>query len=102
MEKCYIQKGKDQQYDLGQFLRQRYDGFIDRQYDMDEIHVLSSDTDRSLMSAEANIAGFYPRTAVLRATREGSQSGFESSKLDIQLVPIHTVPKHADKVMITL
>jgi len=91
--------GKDQQYDLGQFLRQRYDGFMDKEYDMDEIHVLSSDTDRSLMSAEANLAGFYPKKLVLTKSEGQAQRRSINNKLDIQLVPIHTVPKQSDKML---
>ena len=84
-----LQKGEQQQYELGRFLRQRYDGFIDSEYKKDDIYVLSSDTDRTLMSAEANLAGLYPVPA--------SKTGV--NKLDIQPVPVHIVPTKEDKVI---
>lgn len=84
----FLQKGKQQQYELGQFLRQRYDGFIDSEYKRNEIYVLSSDLDRTLMSAEANLAGLYPVPA----------SKIGVNKLDIQPVPVHIVPTKEDKV----
>ena len=94
------QRGKDQQYQLGEFFRNRYNGFLDSEYKMKEIHVLSSDTDRTLMSAEANLAGLYPRKPFL--TESGgdgiSQRRAAGSKLDIQLVPIHVKPKSTDNV----
>ncbi|XP_059149851.1 lysosomal acid phosphatase-like [Physella acuta] len=53
--------GKVQQYELGQYLKQRYDGFINTSYyHHDEIQVQSSGVERCLMSASSNLAGLYP------------------------------------------
>lgn len=57
-----FQKGILRQYTLGQWLRTRYDGFLPKDYSSKDIKVYSTDVDRALMSAEANLAGLYPPT----------------------------------------
>lgn len=52
--------GIEQHFNLGKFLRQRYNGFLNETYLRNEIKVESSSTDRCLMSAQANLAGLYP------------------------------------------
>ncbi|XP_068210170.1 prostatic acid phosphatase-like isoform X1 [Palaemon carinicauda] len=52
-------KGKAMQYALGKWLRNRYDGFVSRQWKPEEIYVRSTDVDRTLMSAACNLAAFY-------------------------------------------
>uniref|UniRef100_A0A8C6T5U3 Lysosomal acid phosphatase n=1 Tax=Neogobius melanostomus TaxID=47308 RepID=A0A8C6T5U3_9GOBI len=76
------QVGMQQHYNLGQFLRKRYTGFLNESYDRHEISVRSTDYDRTLMSAEANLAGLYPPS--------GSQVFNPNVKW--QPVPVHTVP----------
>uniref|UniRef100_A0A3B3U3V6 Lysosomal acid phosphatase n=1 Tax=Poecilia latipinna TaxID=48699 RepID=A0A3B3U3V6_9TELE len=51
------QVGMRQQYELGQYLRTRYKDFLNESYIRHEILVRSTDVDRTLMSAEANLAG---------------------------------------------
>nr|XP_008115710.1 PREDICTED: testicular acid phosphatase homolog [Anolis carolinensis] len=73
-----------QQKALGKFLRQKYDGFLSAAYKPQEIYVRSTDYDRTLMSAQANLMGLY-------------------SNLDPEIgwspVPIHTVPIKYDKLL---
>ncbi|XP_061760643.1 lysosomal acid phosphatase isoform X2 [Nerophis ophidion] len=83
------QEGMRQHLELGQFLRKRYKGFINDSYARHEITVRSTDYDRTLMSAEANLAGFYPPT---------DQQVF-SPNLNWQPIPVHTVPKSQEKLL---
>ncbi|CAH1980320.1 unnamed protein product [Acanthoscelides obtectus] len=55
-----INSGKLRSYQLGTYIRQRYNTFISQKYKPQEIYVISSDRDRSLMSAEAMLAALYP------------------------------------------
>uniref|UniRef100_H3CYB7 Lysosomal acid phosphatase n=1 Tax=Tetraodon nigroviridis TaxID=99883 RepID=H3CYB7_TETNG len=83
------QKGMRQHYELGSFLRLRYKGFLNESYDRHEISVRSTDYDRTLMSAEANLAGLYPPP---------SQQTFEP-ELKWQPIPVHTVPLTEDRLL---
>lgn len=58
-----------------------------RNYNPKAIRVQSTDVDRTLMSAEAHLAGMFP------ITDEEKWGG-----IDWQPVPIHTIPKALDKV----
>ncbi|XP_054267344.1 prostatic acid phosphatase-like [Macrosteles quadrilineatus] len=79
--------GKRQQYELGRWLRQRYDHLLTDQYSPDLVRVHSTDVDRTLMSAQANMAGMFPP--------KGRQV-WETS-LPWQPVPIHTAPEDVDR-----
>uniref|UniRef100_A0A4W5MQA6 Lysosomal acid phosphatase n=1 Tax=Hucho hucho TaxID=62062 RepID=A0A4W5MQA6_9TELE len=83
------QEGMRQHFELGQVLRKRYQGFLNDTYDQREIYVRSSDHDRTLMSAEANLAGLYPPN--------GSQVFNPSLKW--QPIPVHTVPLNEDRLL---
>lgn len=83
------QVGMQQHYDLGQFLRRRYTGFLSESYDRHEVSVRSTDYDRTLMSAEANLAGLYPPN--------GSQVFNPSLKW--QPIPVHTVPMSEERLL---
>ncbi|XP_078685666.1 prostatic acid phosphatase-like [Branchiostoma floridae x Branchiostoma belcheri] len=56
--------GIDQHHNLGEFFRKRYgkDGFgvLSEEFRRDELYVRSTDTDRTLMSVEANLDRLYP------------------------------------------
>lgn len=78
-----------QHFDLGHFLRTRYTGFLSESYDRHEISVRSTDYDRTLMSAEANLAGLYPPSG---------QQVFNPN-LKWQPIPVHTVPQSEERLL---
>ncbi|XP_059502334.1 lysosomal acid phosphatase-like [Stegostoma tigrinum] len=82
------QVGMRQQYELGQFLRERYKDFLNSSYDRQEIYIRSTDIDRTLMSAEADLAGLYPP--------HGQQVFL--TNLNWQPIPVHTVPTTDDRL----
>ncbi|XP_064831507.1 lysosomal acid phosphatase-like [Oncorhynchus masou masou] len=83
------QEGMRQHFELGQALRKRYQGFLNDTYDRREIAVRSTDYDRTLMSAEANLAGLYPPN--------GSQ--VFNPILEWQPIPVHTVPQSEERLL---
>ncbi|XP_042335824.1 lysosomal acid phosphatase [Sceloporus undulatus] len=83
------QEGMRQQWDLGQALRRRYNGFLNASYNRQEIFIRSTDFDRTLMSAEANLAGLYPP--------EGQQ--IFRSNVSWQPIPVHTVPDSMERLL---
>ena len=83
-------EGMMMQYNFGQWLRNRYDGFINSSYIHTEIEVASSNEDRCLMSAYCNLAGLYPPT--------GNQV-WNPNLTNWQPVPVHTRPKKEDNVI---
>uniref|UniRef100_A0A8C5G2L0 Lysosomal acid phosphatase n=1 Tax=Gouania willdenowi TaxID=441366 RepID=A0A8C5G2L0_GOUWI len=83
------QEGMRQHFELGQYLRSRYRAFLNESYDRHEIMVRSTDYDRTLMSAEANLAGLYPP--------QGGQVFRPGLKW--QPIPVHTVPLSEEKLL---
>uniref|UniRef100_A0A7N6BHA3 Lysosomal acid phosphatase n=1 Tax=Anabas testudineus TaxID=64144 RepID=A0A7N6BHA3_ANATE len=83
------QEGMMQHFELGQFLRKRYKGFLNDSYDRHEVFVRSTDYDRTLMSAEANLAGLYPPSG---------QQVFTPG-LNWQPIPVHTVPQSEERLL---
>jgi len=81
--------GKQQHYELGQYLRTRYEGFLQVDYNPDYVYVRSTDVDRTLMSALTDLAGLYPPTS----------DQLWDENLDWQPIPVHTVPTTADLVL---
>ncbi|XP_041365334.1 lysosomal acid phosphatase-like isoform X2 [Gigantopelta aegis] len=78
--------GMAQAYELGQFLRQQYSGFLNSTYIRSQIHVRSSDKDRTLMTASTVLWGLFPAS--------GSQVWKPGSTW--QPIPVHTVPLDED------
>lgn len=53
-------EGKRQQFKLGQYFRRRYQKILDAKYSPNNVYIQSTDFDRTLMSAQANLAGLFP------------------------------------------
>lgn len=81
--------GKAEHFQLGQWIRARYDGFLSSNYSEQEIYVRSTDVDRTLMSAQANLAGLYPPQGYWQWNHN----------IDWQPIPIHTVPQTEDYLL---
>ncbi|XP_066251828.1 prostatic acid phosphatase-like isoform X1 [Euwallacea similis] len=85
-----INSGKERHYELGQWFRERYDGFLPKKYHHDYIYVQSTDVDRTLQSAASNLAGLFPP--------EDEQVW--NRNLLWQAIPIHTAPQDEDQILI--
>uniref|UniRef100_A0A8C0DP36 Acid phosphatase 4 n=1 Tax=Balaenoptera musculus TaxID=9771 RepID=A0A8C0DP36_BALMU len=73
-------EGVRQQLELGRFLRSRYEDFLSPEYRWEEVYIRSTDFDRTLESAQANLAGLFPEAAPGR------------SEATWRPIPVHTVP----------
>lgn len=81
--------GKNQSYQLGKYIRNRYQDFIPIEYNEDDIHVLSSHFSRTLMTAYCVLAGLYEP--------KGNDVWLEN--MNWQPIPVHIVPKNVDNLM---
>jgi len=82
-------RGKMQHFQLGQWIRARYQKFLSPDYSEDEVYVRSTDVDRTLMSASANLAGLFPPRGYQKF----------NPNLDWQPIPIHTLPQSEDSLL---
>uniref|UniRef100_A0A8C9GJ51 Acid phosphatase n=1 Tax=Piliocolobus tephrosceles TaxID=591936 RepID=A0A8C9GJ51_9PRIM len=73
-------EGVRQQLELGRFLRSRYEAFLSPEYRREEVYIRSTDFDRTLESAQANLAGLFPEAAP------------GSPEAHWRPIPVHTVP----------
>jgi hypothetical protein len=88
------QIGMRQHYHLGQFFYQRYakelnSAFLFNNYTRTQIYVRSTDVDRTLMSAQCQLAGLF---------MPNDEQKFVSD-LPWQPIPIHTVPTGEDSLL---
>ena len=83
--------GKRQHFLLGQRLRQLYGpgSLLAEVYSEEEVQVRSTDVDRTLMSAQANMAGLFPPSGYLEW----------NPQLAWQPVPVHTVAQQRDALL---
>lgn len=82
-------KGVGQQFATGQYFRKRYEKLLSDQYDPDEIRVVSTEVDRTIMSAEANLAGLFPAKGI----------AIWNSTFKWNPVPVHYLPREEDAVL---
>lgn len=80
--------GMEQHYDFGKYLRKRYQNFLPEDYKFNDTLVRSTDNDRTILSAVAQLRGLYPKTYASKGAYPFTD-----------LIPIHTVPKTYDQVM---
>uniref|UniRef100_A0A1I7RMD8 acid phosphatase n=1 Tax=Bursaphelenchus xylophilus TaxID=6326 RepID=A0A1I7RMD8_BURXY len=76
--------GRRQMLELGRVMRQRYGHFVDDQFSPQEVYVRSTANDRTLISANIFLSGFYERQK-------------NESKFGFVAVPVHTKPVEEDK-----
>nr|CAD2192874.1 unnamed protein product [Meloidogyne enterolobii] len=89
--------GMRQQYSLGHLLRKRYildNKFISERYTPKEIYIRSTDVNRTLASAQANLAGMFP-VGVPGIDIPDLPKKWPSRWTPI---PIHTVPIYTDNI----
>uniref|UniRef100_A0A182VX51 acid phosphatase n=1 Tax=Anopheles minimus TaxID=112268 RepID=A0A182VX51_9DIPT len=84
-----VNAGKMRHLMLGKWLRKRYSSLLKDTYSNNEIYVRSTDVDRTLMSAEANLAGLYPPQG----------ADVWDSAITWQPIPVHTVTEELDSVL---
>ncbi|XP_034944718.1 prostatic acid phosphatase-like [Chelonus insularis] len=80
--------GMHQHLMLGRWFRKRYNHLLPDHYSVHDIYVRSTDVDRTLMSAEANLAGLYPP--------KGNQIWDDMKWMPI---PVHTSPQKEDNLL---
>jgi hypothetical protein len=82
-------EGKQQEYELGQYLRWRYMRFIDEDYHGSEVYAQSSDIDRAIMSGELVLAGLFP-------PHPNNSDSMWNPSVNWQPIPIHTISSTDD------
>lgn len=83
-------KGMRQLYFIGKKIRKRYNSIVDLKFNSMTSFIRSSDSDRCIMSAQALLAGLYPPTT----------DQIFVSNLKWRPIPVHTVPRNMDKVIV--
>ncbi|XP_055614005.1 prostatic acid phosphatase [Uranotaenia lowii] len=81
--------GKQRHLELGQWLRNRYRSILSDTFSVNEIYIRSTDVDRTLMSAQSNLAGLYPPL----------NGDVWNPSINWQPIPVHTMPEDIDAVL---
>ncbi|XP_039255798.2 prostatic acid phosphatase-like [Styela clava] len=63
-------KGMTQAYELGLYLKSKYGNLISKKYKENEIYIKSTDTDRTIMTAQCVVSGLYalPNSTIGKST----------------------------------
>lgn len=89
-EGMLTQKGMQQHYALGEYLRSRLGSqFVSQHYLRNETYIVSSHVDRTIESAASNLASFYKPT----------DWQVFNAQLPWQPVPVHTIPESQDHML---
>lgn len=84
----FFKVGMQRHFELGKYLRKRYFNLLgDGKYSADKVYIQSSDYDRTIMSAAANLAGLFPF--------EDNETILDT--LRWKPIPIHTIPLKLDQ-----
>lgn len=78
-----------QVFKLGQYFKRRYNSLLGDKYSPNSIYIRSTDIDRTLMSAQVNLAGLFPP----------SKSEQWNEEIIWQPIPVHTVPVDDDHLL---
>jgi len=82
-------EGKLQMYEIGQYLRKRYNDYLGTQYNPNAYYTETTDVDRTKMSGQLINAGLWPP--------KGTQVW---GPLDWQPIPIHATPLNVDSLLL--
>lgn len=82
-------KGKNQMYNLGLLLRENYTSFLSEYYLPQDVFVMSSYADRTLMSAQLVLAGLYPPV----------KEQIWNTDLLWQPIPVKYIPRSLDNII---
>lgn len=61
-QNLYKKEGKCYLFKLGQYFHRRYGKILGNEYRQEKVYIVSTDHDRAIMSAQANLAGLYEPT----------------------------------------
>lgn len=98
-------RGMQEHFRLGQLFRQRYIdewGLIDSEYNRSQVFVNSTDVERTLMSAESQLAGWFPTNATAQECPANGDRMTGCSPYTAlggprwRPLPVHTTPKPFD------
>ncbi|XP_049726851.1 prostatic acid phosphatase [Elephas maximus indicus] len=82
--------GMKQHYELGEYMRKRYEKFLNGSYKREQVYIRSTDIDRTLMSAMSNLAALFPPEGI----------SVWNPNLLWQPIPVHTVATSEDRLLL--